>query len=495
MLPESNSYATSDPRGLTQPPTAVASVHSQDRSSNYSHSSSKTPHSSDVEKGFVDECLSVDKQSINDSPGVEHSRSTPDEKSDAPAGDPVIEYAPADTGYAWVIVVCAGFCLMCTVGVVNAFGVFSTHYLNFIFPTESASNIAWIGTMLSLFMLGGSVTTGPLTDRFGFRTVALAGAVICFLALLLASFANALWQLVLTQGILFGIGAACIFSPSVSLVAQWHTKSRPLATGLAVAGSGAGGMIFTEVTQRLMTAIGHKWTLRVLALIIFVIAGSASMFYKRRVSVPRGGTDFRSMVNDPRLIIVGLSGFFVNVSYFIPWYYLPTAALKIGETKQAANNLVLFMNAGSTVGRVVAAFVAIAMGPINSISAAYIICAVLVLIVMLAVKSMVGYIVLSVIYGGLSASFISIMPLILTTFFGAQGVTTAMGIMNMYCSIGVLIGNPSQGAIYQKFDRPHDSFTAIAIWGFVGLALAGISYIMLKVLVIRGTEKRIWSKM
>ncbi|KAJ1935387.1 hypothetical protein FBU59_005400 [Linderina macrospora] len=344
-------------------------------------------------------------------------------------------------------------------------------------------------------MLGGSVTTGPLTERFGFRPVALAGAVTCFLSLLLASFANALWQLVLTQGVLFGIGAACIFSPSVSLVAQWHTKNRPLATGLAVAGSGAGGMIFTEATQRMMSSIGHKWTLRALSLIILVVAGTAGMFYKRRVAVPRGGTDFRSMIKDPRLVIVGLSGFFVNVSYFIPWYYLPTAALKIGQTRQAANNLVLFMNAGSTVGRVAAAFLAIAIGSINSIAAAYIICAILVLVVMLAVKSMVGYIVLSVIYGGLSASFISIVPLILTTFFGAQGVTTAMGIMNMYCSIGVLIGNPSQGAIYQQFDRPHDSFTAIAIWGFVGLALAGISYISLKVLVIHGTDKRIWSKM
>ncbi|KAJ1661609.1 hypothetical protein GGF38_003540, partial [Coemansia sp. RSA 25] len=291
---------------------------------------------------------------------------------------------------------------------------------------------------MSLFMLGGAIATGPLTDRFGFRLVSLTGTVICSVALLLASFTNALWQLVLTQGIMFGIGAACIFSPSVSLPAQWHEKRRPLATGIAVAGSGAGGMIFTAATQEMMDSIGYKWTLRALALILLCVSGAAGMFYKRRVAVPRGGVNLAAIARDPRLIAVGLAGFMVNVSYFVPWFYLPTAALKLGQTKQAANNLVLYMNAGSTVGRILAAYVAMLLGPINSIAIAYVICSVLVLVVMLAVKSMAGYIVLAVIYGGLSASFISITPLVLTNIFGMQAVTTAMGIMNMWCAIGVL---------------------------------------------------------
>ncbi|KAJ2061886.1 Mitochondrial distribution and morphology protein 31, mitochondrial precursor [Coemansia sp. S146] len=349
---------------------------------------------------------------------------------------PPAELTPADSGYAWVIVICAALNLMCTLGVVNSFGVFSTYYINYIYPSVSAASIAWVGTTMSLFMLGGAITTGPLTDRFGFRLVSLAGTVICCVALLLASFTSALWQLVLTQGIMFGIGAACIFSPSVSLPAQWHEKRRPLATGIAVAGSGAGGMIFTVATQKMMDTIGHKWTLRTLALILLCVSGTAGMFYKRRVSVPRGGINLGAIARDPRLIAIGLAGFMVNVSYFVPWFYLPTAALKIGQTKQAANNLILYMNAGSTVGRILAAYAAMLLGPINSIAIAYVICSVLVLVVMLAVKSMTGYIILAVIYGGLSASFISITPLVLTNIFGTQAVTTAMGIMNMWCAIG-----------------------------------------------------------
>ncbi|KAJ2298091.1 hypothetical protein IWW55_004585, partial [Coemansia sp. RSA 2706] len=269
--------------------------------------------------------------------------------------DKQAEFAPADTAYAWIIVACAGFNMMCTLGIVNSFGVFSTYYINYTYPNESAGKIAWIGTVMPLFMLGGAVATGPLTDRFGFRAVSLVGTTICCAALVLASFTSAIWQLVLTQGIMFGMGAACIFSPSVSLPTQWHEKNRPLATGIAVAGSGAGGMIFSVITPKMMESIGHRWTLRALALILLCISGTSGMFYRRRVPVPRNGPSFFAIAKDLRLIIIGLGGFFVNVSYYVPWFYLPTAAIKIGQTRQAANNLVLYMNAGSTAGRVLAA--------------------------------------------------------------------------------------------------------------------------------------------
>ncbi|KAJ1819826.1 hypothetical protein LPJ75_001089, partial [Coemansia sp. RSA 2598] len=331
-------------------------------------------------------------------------------------------------------------------------------------------------------MMGGAIATGPLTDRLGFRIVALAGTLICSASLLLASFTNALWQVVLTQGAMFGIGSACIYSPSISLPAQWHIRNRPLATGIVAAGGGAGGMAFTLVTQKLMDSVGYRWTLRALALVLLCVSGTAGYFYKRRVPVPRGGIGFASVARDARLIAVGMGGLFVNTSYFVLFYYLPTAALKIGQTKQASNNLVVYMNAGTTLGRIVAAYVSEVVGPINSCIGSYTICAILIVVVMLVVKSMAGYIALAVVYGMLCSSYVSITPLILTNAFGPQVVTTAAGIVNMWCAVGVLIGNPSQGAVFQRFDRPLGSFKAISFWGFTGLALAVLSYILLKFL-------------
>lgn len=78
------------------------------------------------------------------------------------------------------------------------------------------------------------------------------------------SFANQLWQLYLTQGMLFGIGAAFCFAPSVTLPSQWFYKRRGLATGIAVSGSGIGGVVLSPLTQHLIATMGYRNALRVL---------------------------------------------------------------------------------------------------------------------------------------------------------------------------------------------------------------------------------------
>ncbi|KAJ1944419.1 hypothetical protein EC988_005995 [Linderina pennispora] len=349
---------------------------------------------------------------------------------------------------------------MCTIGIFNSFGVYSTYYLNYIYPDKSAADIAWIGTTRQVISFGGSVMSGPLTDRFGFRNVSLAGAIISSSALLISSFAKPLWFAILTQGVLFGLGATLMFSMSM-----------------------------------LMESVGLQWTLRISALLIFCISGTASLFYKRRVSVPPGGNDFKAIMLDRRLITAGLAALFICIGYFVPWFYLPTAALDIGQSNQQASYLVIYMNAGTTVGRLFTAFLATAIGPVNTLIVAYIICVVMFLTVMLAAKTMAAYTALAFIYGAFSSSQFALPPVVLAGIFGPQAVTTAMGIMNMWGSIGILIGNPSQGAVYQAYDRPHKSFMAITLLGCSGLFLGIVWYGVLKVLLVRGTKKSYLSRL
>lgn len=55
------------------------------------------------------------------------------------------------------------------------------------------------------------------------------------LGLIGASFANAPWQLYLSEGVLFGLGGCLLYNPSVYLPAQWFKKNRALATGIVYA--------------------------------------------------------------------------------------------------------------------------------------------------------------------------------------------------------------------------------------------------------------------
>lgn len=89
------------------------------------------------------------------------------------------------------------------------------------------------------------------------------GTVFSPLALILASFATELWHVYLSQGILFGLASAFVFSPSVTLPSQWFTSKRALATGIAVSGSGVGGVCLSPMIQKLIVTIGFRNTLRV----------------------------------------------------------------------------------------------------------------------------------------------------------------------------------------------------------------------------------------
>jgi MFS family permease len=104
--------------------------------------------------------------------------------------------------------------------------------------------------------VGFSFVMGPfanlLVSRFGIRTPALLGVILMTIACQLASISTKFWQLLLSQGILFGyaismhanttfeltcfmcsIGGSLTFLSSIGLPAQWFDKKRSLATGLA----------------------------------------------------------------------------------------------------------------------------------------------------------------------------------------------------------------------------------------------------------------------
>ncbi|KAJ1673667.1 hypothetical protein EV182_004795, partial [Spiromyces aspiralis] len=106
-----------------------------------------------------------------------------------------------DEGYDWVVVACSFFLQMFGMGIANGFGSYQAYYLN-KFSIMPASTITWIGTMISICLLGGSYFSGVFVDRFGPRLSGYIGAVTNCLALMLASLAKEPWQLILSQDVM-----------------------------------------------------------------------------------------------------------------------------------------------------------------------------------------------------------------------------------------------------------------------------------------------------
>jgi hypothetical protein len=61
---------------------------------------------------------------------------------------------------------------------------------------------------------------------------AYVGLPIIALSLLAASFANSVWHLTLTQGMLYGLGGALVYYPTFLFLDEWFIRRKGFAFGV-----------------------------------------------------------------------------------------------------------------------------------------------------------------------------------------------------------------------------------------------------------------------
>ena len=119
-------------------------------------------------------------------------------------------------------------------------GIFQLYYETDIITEKSTSDIAWITTVqiFLMFFLGSFV--GALTDRVGPRPVIIPAAVAAILGVCMLSLCTEYYQIILAQGLCFGIGGAALFLPPMVATGQWFSTKKGLAAGIVVSGSSMG---------------------------------------------------------------------------------------------------------------------------------------------------------------------------------------------------------------------------------------------------------------
>ncbi|KAF2178963.1 hypothetical protein K469DRAFT_731386 [Zopfia rhizophila CBS 207.26] len=99
------------------------------------------------------------------------------------------------------------------------------------------------------------------------------------------------WQIVLAQGFCVGIGAGLVYVPALAIVATQFTTKRPMAVGIASAGSSIGGIIFPIMFRRLQPRVGFGWAVRSIAFINLGLSALALAILSRH-RLPKPSEDF-----------------------------------------------------------------------------------------------------------------------------------------------------------------------------------------------------------
>ncbi|KGL83802.1 Monocarboxylate transporter 3, partial [Tinamus guttatus] len=163
---------------------------------------------------------------------------------------------PPDGGWGWIVLL---GCFVIT-GFSYAFPKAVSVYFKELMKDFHVgySDTAWISSIMLAMLYGTGPVCSIMVNQFGCRPVMLIGGLLASSGMILASFTTNIIELYLTAGVLTGLGMALNFQPSLIMLGTYFDKRRPLANGLAAAGSPVFLSALSPLGQVLLEKFGWR---------------------------------------------------------------------------------------------------------------------------------------------------------------------------------------------------------------------------------------------
>lgn len=142
----------------------------------------------------------------------------------------------------------------------TAFGIYLAHDLEHNqFSGARDIDFAFIGSLSLSLALAVAPLSNFMARTYHWRIPLMVGSVCVTAGQILAGFAHSIWQLYLTQGVLFAVGLGMTMVVSGPIVTQWFGLKRAFAVGLVSAGSGGGALFFSNITRLTLQHVGRRY--------------------------------------------------------------------------------------------------------------------------------------------------------------------------------------------------------------------------------------------
>ncbi|XP_011282380.2 monocarboxylate transporter 2 [Felis catus] len=214
-----------------------------------------------------------------------------------PAGAPL--HPPPDGGWGWVVVGASFISIGFSYAFPKAVTVFFKE-IQQIFNT-TYSEIAWISSIMLAVMYAGGPISSVLVNKYGSRPVVMIGGLLCCLGMVTASFSTSVIELYLTVGFITGLGLAFNLQPALTIIGKYFYKKRPMANGLAMAGSPVFLSTLAPFNQYLFNTFGWKGSFLILGglLLNACVAGSLMRPVEPKQAMKKSKNKIGIRENDP----------------------------------------------------------------------------------------------------------------------------------------------------------------------------------------------------
>ncbi|MBI4518379.1 MAG: MFS transporter [Deltaproteobacteria bacterium] len=371
------------------------------------------------------------------------------------------------TFYGWWIVACSFLVLFVTVGV----GLYAPPV--FLVPLQE--HFGWSRAAIAAGSAVAAVVSGltsPLVgmwiDKYGSRTVMTGGALLMGGAFALFGLIGSIWQLYVLNA-LAAVGITCVaWIPNQALIANWFTKKRGLAMGIALTGIGFGGLVMAPLAALLIARLGWRVAFGTLGGLILVVVVTVVLAVVRSRPadmgvLPDGDTDASAASDGATGGSAGVElGQALRTSVFwtlaLAHFLWTFASLSIighfvahlrdagfeGGTAAAALGITI---GASVAGRVIVGYVADSAGKRGILTAALLLSG-LGTAILLRIESTAALPLFVVTYGMGLGGIAVLFPLLVGECFGLLAFGKILGLIMIAATLGGAAGPVLTGRIY-----------------------------------------------
>lgn len=392
----------------------------------------------------------------------------------------------------WIILIASCFINLC-IGSIYAWSVFASPMAEYLSEITGIAYTA--GTLAIVFTVTNSVgpitmiTGGRINDKFGPKKVIFFGGLLFGLGMILAGFSKSLSMLILTYGIITGLGVGMVYGCTISNSVKFFPDKRGLVGGITTAAYGLSSVIVPPIANALITNFGINLTFKAIGFVFLIVVCVSSFFIEKCPAdfIPEGWNppvsnngqtkkndkDWKGMLSTPV--------FYVMITLLIcgAFYGLMCTSLAstiaqnmIGMTAAAAAIVVSVLALFNTAGRIIAGYVSDKIGRINTLAVAFVISIGGLVCLILCGEGDVALFYFAVSIIGLCfGAFMGVFPGFTVDQFGAKNNSVNYGIMFSGFAFAGYVGPTVLKNVYATYGSYQRAFIIAVVVAIVGLLL------------------------
>ncbi|KZL77661.1 MFS monocarboxylate transporter [Colletotrichum tofieldiae] len=281
---------------------------------------------------------------------------------------------PQDRGKsAWTSLVAVSIIAMATWGFGATQGVFREYYFKTP-PLEGNQLVASTGLLvvgllqtLPPFLLK-IISTNP---RYRYYMM-WSGMVLVAASSLGAAFSTSAVQVIMTQGLMYGLSSGLLFAPCLTFVDEWFSRRRGLANGIFFGAPNIAAAGLSPIFSVLLKSFGPRTTLIGWAVFSSVIISLGILSIRSRrtnkeemavAAIQRPSSLWR-VIKRPVFWLFVLSMTLQSLANNLPANYLPSYATDLGVSPEKGALLVTFLSLFGIIGQISIGALTDAIGPL-----------------------------------------------------------------------------------------------------------------------------------